>query len=226
MYKRQGSLLLKNGATVDTKDRINNASALHWALWYKNEGFAKLLVTHNADYTYKALDNTYSAYDVTKFYKLKEIIQHIEYKEHIKNPLIGSWKVQEILYIYSDTTYIKKEEAHGRFIFTAKNYAVMYNPRMQKRMHFQDLSNPSTEEITKAFQSIVFNTGSYLIDKNKIITTADIAKVPGFESGKQEYKILLKNEHLELTMFDETYPNGNKPAWFGKLKIKFILKKE
>lgn len=221
-----GSLLIENNASIDTKDVVNNASALHWALWYKHEDFAKLLITQNADYTYKALDNTYSAFDVAKFYNLKEIIQLIKYKQQEKNPLIGSWKIQEIQYIYADTTYVQKEEDYGRFVFTAKNYAVMYNPRMQKRMPFQNLSKPSTEEITKAFQSIVFNTGSYLIDKNGITTTADIAKVPGFENGKQAFMMLIKNELLELTMFDETYPNGNKPAWFGKLKIKFILKKE
>lgn len=221
-----GALLIEDNASINTKDVVNNASALHWALWYKHEDFAKLLITQNADYTYKALDNTYSAFDVAKFYNLKEIIQLIENKQQEKNPLIGSWKIQEIQYIYADTTYIQKEEDYGRFVFTAKNYAVMYNPRMQKRTPFQNLSKPSTKEIAKAFQSIVFNAGSYQTNENSIITTADIAKVPGFEGGKQHYKIVFKNNQLALIMFDETYPNGNKPAWFGKLKIKFILKKE
>lgn len=221
-----GSLLIQNGATIDTKDVVNNASALHWTLWYKHEAFAKLLINHNADYTYKALDNTYSAYDVAKLSNLKEITQIIETKQQSKNKLVGSWKVQEIQYIYADTTYIRKEEDHGRFLFSMKNYTLMYNPRMQKRTPFQDLSKPSTDEIVKAFQTIVFNTGNYQIDKNIITTTPDIAKVPGFESGKQYYKIAFNNDFLELIMFDETYPNGNKPTWYGKLKIKFILKKE
>ncbi|WP_430412550.1 ankyrin repeat domain-containing protein [Kordia sp.] len=221
-----GSLLIQNGATIDTKDTVNNASALHWTLWYKHKTFAKLLIHHNADYTYKALDNTYSAYDVAKLSDLTEIIQLIETKKQAENSIVGSWKVQEIQYMYADTTYIRKEEDHGRFLFSKKNYALMYNPRMQKRTPFQNLSKPSTEEITKAFQTIVFNTGSYQIDENVITATPDIAKVPGFEGGKQYYKITSNNDLLELIMFDETYPNGNKPAWFGKLKIKFILKKE
>ncbi|WP_298424619.1 ankyrin repeat domain-containing protein [uncultured Kordia sp.] len=221
-----GSLLIENNASIDTKDRINNASALHWALWYKHKDFAKLLLTHNADYTYKALDNRYSAFDVAKFYNLKEIIQLIKHKQQEKNPLVGSWKIKEIHYIYTDTTYIRKEEDHGRFIFSSKNYALMYNPQMQKRTPFQNLSKPVTEEIIKAFQSIVFNTGSYQIDKKVISTISDIAKVPGFERGKQYYRVAFNNDFLELIMFDETYPNGNKPTWFGKLKVKFILKKE
>ncbi len=221
-----GSLLIQNGATIDTKDIVNNASALHWTLWYKHEAFAKLLLSYHADYTYKALDNTYSAYDVAKLSNLKEIIQIIETKQQSKNKLVGSWKVEEIQYIYADTTYIRKEEDHGRFIFSMENYALMYNPQMKKRTPFQNLSQPSTEEIVKAFQTVVFNTGNYQIDENVITTTPDIAKVPGFESGKQYYKIAFNNNFLELIMFDETYPNGNKPAWYGKLKIKFILKKE
>ena len=48
-------------------------------------------------------------------------------------------------------------------------------------------------------------------------------KVPGFEAGTQVYNINHKENTTELTMYDETYPNGKKPAWFGKLKIKFIL---
>ena len=49
---------------------------------------------------------------------------------------------------------------------------------------------------------------------------------PGFEGGQQYYKMALNEEALELVMFDETYPNGNKPEWYGRLKVKFILKKE
>ena len=57
-------------------------------------------------------------------------------------------------------------------------------------------------------------------------TIADIAKVPGFEDGKQFYRMNFDNNLLELVMYDETYPNGDKPEWYGKLKVKFILIKE
>jgi len=145
---------------------------------------------------------------------------------HEGKRLAGSWKLQEIHYQYKDTTYIAKDMDYGRFIFTKSNYALMYNPMMQERTAFENLSKPSSEEIIRAFRSIVFNTGIYKIKDDVIITMADIAKVPGFEGGQQFYRLHLEEENLELTMFDETYPNGKKPEWFGKLKIKFILKKE
>ncbi|WP_282042645.1 lipocalin-like domain-containing protein [Winogradskyella flava] len=143
-----------------------------------------------------------------------------------RQKILGSWKLQEIQYQYTDTTYIVNDEDHGRFIFTDSNYVLIYNPRMQKRKAFDNLSKPTIEEISTAFRSIVFNTGIYAIEDSVITTTADIAKVPGFEGGRQYYKLAFTNKGLELVMYDETYPNGNKPEWFGKLKIKFILKKE
>ncbi len=221
-----GMLLLKNGAMIDTKDIINQASALHWALWYQNTDFAKWLLQNNADYRYKALNNTYSAYDVAKLYDLQDIIRFIKNDQKKQNILLGSWKVQEIQYIYADTTYIRKEKDYGRFIFSNTNYALMYNPQMLQRISFEELSNPSEKEITKAFQTIVFNSGNYQIIENTLVTTADIAKVPGFENGHQFYKIHIQNNQLELVMFDETYPSGKKPTWFGKLTVKFILQKE
>ncbi|MEQ8576637.1 MAG: hypothetical protein RIB63_21415, partial [Fulvivirga sp.] len=76
------------------------------------------------------------------------------------------------------------------------------------------------------FKTVVFNSGSYEISDSVFTTTADIAKVAGFESGKQYYKIEFKEDELYLTMFDETYPDGKKPEWYGKLKILFKLKRE
>lgn len=97
---------------------------------------------------------------------------------------------------------------------------------MQQRKPFKDLSKPENEEIINAFRSLVFNTGSYSIEDNIISTTADIAKVPGFEGGQQYYRMKLVDDALELVMYDETYSNGKKPEWYKKLKIKFRLKRE
>ena len=205
---------------------MNTATALHWAIWYKHEDIANLLIQYGANYNYKALDNTYSAYDVAKLNKMDDVLTTMKAITESKNNLIGSWKVQEIHYQYPDSTYIFKEQDYGRFIFTNTNYALMYNPRMQKRIPFKNLSKPEPEETINAFRSMVFNTGTYIIKDNVVNTTADIAKVPGFEGGQQFYKITVNEESLELVMFDETYPDGNKPEWYGNLKVKFILNKE
>ena len=115
----------------------------------------------------------------------------------------------------------------GDFFFDEKNYAVMYNPMMNERNPFKNLSKPTDIEIKKAFQSIVFNSGSYTIEEGNIHVVPDIAKVPGFENGHQYYKIEIVNtNNISLTLFDETYPDGKKPEWYGKIKVQFELKRE
>ena len=225
-----GELLINNRAHINHKDVVNNAAALHWAIFYGNNDFVEFLIDNGANYHEKAMEqNMYSAYDMAKNYKNEKLIKLIEDKDLAKEKaeLLGSWKVQEIHYQYSDTTYIMKAQDHGRFIFSKKTYALMYNPRMEIRVPFKNLSKPNQDEINSAFSSMVFNTGSYTIDNHIINTQADIAKVPGFEGGKQYYKMHFDGkEKLELVMYDETYPNGDKPEWIGNLKIKYILKKE
>lgn len=151
------ALLIENNADIDIKDVVNTASALHWALWYNHSKVANLLLHYGADYTYKALDNTYSAYDVAKLSNIEEVLLTMKAITQSKNKLIGSWKVQEIHYQYEDTTYIARDLDHGRFIFSDSSYSLMYNPRMEKRTPFKNLSKPESEEIIKAFTSIVFN---------------------------------------------------------------------
>ena len=146
--------------------------------------------------------------------------------EVIKNALLGSWKMQEIHYIYKDTTYVGKPITYGTILFTPKRYSLLYNPWTTERKAFDTLSKPTDAEIKAAFQSIVFNSGSYVFTDSTVTTTADMAKVPGFEGGKQYYKYSIENNNLDIMMFDETYPNGKKPEWFGKLKILFKMIKE
>jgi len=123
--------------------------------------------------------------------------------------------MQEIHYIYADTTYIGKPITYGTLLFTPKRYSLLYNPWSSERKAFKILSKPTDAEIKAAFQSIVFNSGSYVFTDSTVTTTADMAKVPGFEGGKQYYKYTIKDSIFNLMMFDETYPDGTKPEWFG-----------
>ena len=148
-------------------------------------------------------------------------------KDLNEKQLKGTWKVYKIKYHYPDTTYVADKVKYGRFIFNKNKYAVMYNPMMNTRTPFNNLSKGTDEEIKKAFQSIVFNSGTYSIENETLHAIPDIAKVPGFENGHQYYKIDRTSKHIiSLTMFDETYPDEKKPEWYGKVKIEFILGKE
>ncbi len=142
-----------------------------------------------------------------------------------KNKLLGSWEVSEIHWITSDTTYSIHSSQPGIFMVDAKRYAIIWTPTREPRQAFEILSNPTDDELKSGFRSIVFNSGNYTITDSTITTTALVAKVPGFEGGKQFYRYTIKDDVLRLTMFDETYPNGDKPEWFGNLETEFVMKK-
>ncbi|NND87818.1 MAG: hypothetical protein HKM28_01070, partial [Flavobacteriaceae bacterium] len=158
-------------------------------------------------------------------YQLEELIAYfeIEGEKILQHKLQRSWKVQEIRYEYPDTTYIMNSERMGRFIFADSTYALIYYPEMKTRPNFKQLSSPTSPEMLKAFKTVVFNSGSYKWEGSRLITQADLAKVPGFEGGKQFYEVNRYSQGLEIVMYDEQYPNGESPNWVGTLRITFQL---
>ena len=141
------------------------------------------------------------------------------------NRLKGAWNVKEINWITPDTIYTIENAQPGIFMVSDSMYSFIWTPINEKRTPFIQLANPTQEEIIKGFRSIVFNAGSYSKTDSTFHIEAAIAKVPGFEGGEQKFTYTVTGNSLELKMVDETYPNGNKPAWFGKLETKFIMQR-
>lgn len=135
----------------------------------------------------------------------------------------GGWLLSEVQWISADTTVTFNPEQKGVFIFSEGSYSIQWSPSTNKRTPFKNLSEPEDTEVLTAFRSVVFNAGTYLYTDSTITATALIAKVPGFEGGKQYYSYSIIDEQLSLTMFDETYPNGDKPKWSGVWQTKFVL---
>lgn len=141
------------------------------------------------------------------------------------NPLLGSWKMTSTHWITKDTTYSIHEAQPGIFIIDSSRYAIMWTPLDEPRTPFKNLSQPTDMEMIAGFRSVVFNGGTYDMTDSTLTTTAQIAKVPGFEGGKQFYNYSIADDQLILVMFDETYPDGSKPSWFGKYQTKFVLRR-
>ena len=146
--------------------------------------------------------------------------------EQKKNELLGTWNLKEVQWISKDTTHYLKKPQPGLFLLNKKGYSIMWTPSEEERTPFKILSKPTDIEIKKGFQSIVFNSGSYIHSDSTLVTTAKIAKVPGFVGGKQYYRYALNHEELSLVMYDETYPNGSKPKWSGLWQTKLIFDKK
>jgi len=141
------------------------------------------------------------------------------------NPLIGEWEILEIHWKTKDTVYSIHKAQPGLLIISQNRYSIIWTPINEPRKPFEHLSKPTDNEILEGFRSIVFNAGTYQISDTNLITKAEIAKVPGFEGGRQFFSYMIENDMLSLTMYDETYPNGNKPEWSGNFQTEFIFKK-
>lgn len=142
-----------------------------------------------------------------------------------KAAILGAWEMQEVHWILADTTYSITQAQPGLFIFNEDRYSIMWTPTATPRQPFKNLSKPTDEEALSGFRSVVFNGGTLTFSDSTITTTANIAKVPGFEGGKQYYRYEIKEDQLTLTMFDETYPDGKKPEWYGKVETQFVMRR-
>ena len=154
------------------------------------------------------------------------IVLFCDAQSYSLDELYSSYALKRIDYIYQDTTVVISPSQNGFFILAEKRYAIAYNPGLNPRKPFSDLSAPTEEEMLTGFKTFAFNSGSYTCENGVLKTRPDFAKVPGFEGGEQVYKVTQSDNQLSLTMFDETYPNETKPVWYGKLKIKLYFEKE
>lgn len=137
--------------------------------------------------------------------------------------LLGVWRVADISWVYPDTTYRIAEPEPGFLQFSPGRYSFIWTPTQGPRKPFAVLSQPTPEEMQAGFRSIVLNAGTYTRTPEQITVTAEVAKVPGFEGGTQVFDYALVGDTLQYTMIDETYPDGDKPAWFGKMTTVFSL---
>ena len=148
-----------------------------------------------------------------------------ETKNPIDNQLLGSWNLEEVNWVSKDTTHILKRNKLGILLITDESYGIIWSPTQDDRIPFKKLSNPTDEEVLNGFSSIVFNAGTYIKTDSTMTSTSTIAKVPGFEGGKQFYNYELEGNLLTLIMYDEVYPNGEKPKWSGIWQTMFLFKK-
>jgi hypothetical protein len=142
-----------------------------------------------------------------------------------QNKLGGAWEIIKTNWVSNDTVITITPKKPGSLLITPNRYSIIWVP-VQNRTPFKILSNPTIDETVMGFRTIVFNSGIYSSTDSTFTTTALLAKVPGFEGGKQFYNFQKQNDTImRLTMYDETYPNKTKPSWAGKWKTEFYLKR-
>jgi len=137
--------------------------------------------------------------------------------------LEGEWIVVEKIIEFSDSTRILKNPPPSLWIFSNKYYSATQITIEGNREVFYDASNPTPEEIIKAYKSFSTNTGRYELTDTTLITYPIIAKVPAYSGGKGIYEFKFKSDTLYLTMIEEYYSNGKKTTWLDNRKITLKL---
>jgi len=76
------------------------------------------------------------------------------------------------------------EEAQpGIFIFTSKNYAIMYVSTDEERDGYDPEAGRTDEETIGAYESLTANAGGYTVEGNTFTTFAYVAKDPNYMLG-------------------------------------------
>ncbi|WP_223786882.1 lipocalin-like domain-containing protein [Marinicella meishanensis] len=148
---------------------------------------------------------------------------HSVFKHPPSHPVVGAWEVQSITWSDGTQSQSINPAQPGMFIFNPNHYALMWSPKQTARIPFEHLAQPTDEEVLRGFKSIVFNAGAYQISGDELVATARVAKVPGFAGGRLFYRFEFQGRQLLLTLYDEIYPDGSRPAWAGKWTTTFTL---
>lgn len=154
------------------------------------------------------------------------------------NPLLGTWKLKQIQYLYEGKVVSVEMDIPGTMFFTESDYVLTYSPwrapnsdllrdpwRMAKTP-FKLTGKAVNEDIQNSIQTTVFNSGSYQVEGDTVITTLKLAVVEGVEGGTQYYRYQADDTRLDITLYDQTYPNDDKPEWHGKLNVRYLLEKD
>ncbi|WP_020537731.1 ankyrin repeat domain-containing protein [Lewinella cohaerens] len=220
-------ILIEAGAQLDHQEYVNQATALHWAIFYQNEAMALLLLQAGANWKMSLFNNqTTTTIELAENMGMTALTAKLKgFQNHLQN-LSGSWKMEQIAYLYPDTTYLIDAPAPGIFVVSPERYVIQYHPSKNNRAPFADFTNPTCEELRAAFQGLVFNTGQFHLTDSLFIAQPNIARVPGFEGARQVYNYQISRQQLVLTLEDEQYPDGTRPDWVGKISVRFTLSKE
>ncbi len=141
------------------------------------------------------------------------------------DPVEGAWEMQSVSWISKERTSGIDKAQPGRILFVDGQYTLMWTSTEEPRVPFKVLSKPTDAETIAAFRSVIYNSGHYSTDGNKLVTTSTMARVPGFEGGQQIFNYEIEGDFLKLSMVDELYPSGEKPKWSGTWETLFTFKR-
>jgi hypothetical protein len=118
------------------------------------------------------------------------------------NPIEGVWEITQIITKTPGNQFANSTPQAGIFIFTEKYYSMTWNPNDEQQEDYKDKWQPSDEEKTLGYNSIITNSGTYKLTKGKLETFPQIAKNSAFIEGRVVYDYLVNESSLTLTLVE------------------------
>jgi hypothetical protein len=138
------------------------------------------------------------------------------------HPIQGVWQISKITWQRTDSISVNSKPQPSLYMFTKKYYSTVWIPTDEPRQSFSKAFEPTTEELQDAFNSIVVNTGTYIITDSTLTIKPVVARMPGFAGGYARYEYEIKNDTLQLVMVDEYSKDGIQAPWVSR--VRFLLK--
>lgn len=136
--------------------------------------------------------------------------------------ILGVWNLVSIVYVSGPEMTTIDPALPGLFIFTKNHYSMTWMPLQKQQEDYADLWHPNDSEKVQSYNSIVTNTGSYVLSKTELVTSVEVAKTPAFIGGKAIYACELGKDELRLEVLDTLANDGTRDESY--LKFKTILK--
>ena len=129
------------------------------------------------------------------------------------NKLDGAWTVVEITKVNGDSTQIVNNPQPGIWIFSDDSYSATWSLSSDVRDTYAQPFSPTQDEMIKAYQTIVVNTGTYELTDTTMTTYPVLARVPAFSGGKSVWDFRLESDIIFLTIREEYSKKGEWARW-------------
>ncbi|MFC2084117.1 lipocalin-like domain-containing protein [Bacteroidota bacterium] len=129
-------------------------------------------------------------------------------QEKKKNPVEGVWVITEIKTDGPDYNYFNPTPQPSLIIFTEKYYSMVWMPGDKPPVDNKKKWYPTDEEKINSFNSIIVNSGDYIIRDTTIITYPKVAKTNEFIGGSATYSFEFVDDTLLLKLLDTYSHDG------------------
>lgn len=129
------------------------------------------------------------------------------------NDLVGVWSLVAV--DPGDGAPRIEPSQPGLYVFADDHYSAVFAPGPDPRIKSEVSFQPTPEEMTAQYETIIVNAGTYEISGSTVTFRPMIAKSPGFVGGHQMSTFRVDGDTLVLTQDMLVAVDGVSPPDFG-----------